>query len=349
MKRSMVALLYFCVLSLFSFVSRADDVLHIFTWEDYLDPEVVAEFEKTHHIKLKFSYFQNEEKRDRIMATRNGQGFDLILMDGLTAEAYIKLGWAAPLTENEVPNLKYNNNLWRSHQPALAGYVAPYAWGTQGVAYRSDLVRPISRFMQLFRPADELKGKIVMTPQATEMLPIALQTLGYDMYDESPQALTLAAELIAAQRPHVLTYRSLKTNGESLLVTGEAVAAVAYSGDALMLKQLNPNIEYRLPEEGGIVWFDYFIVSRYASDPEAAYAFLNFISEPRNAARNCEFTYSATYNEEALKILPEELLANQTVFPAINPRMGTHKAPSTLYKRRMMSIWHNLGFEQILQ
>ena len=69
------------------------------------------------------------------------------------------------------------------------------------------------------------------------------------------------------------------------LPRGDVVAAVGWSGDAVQLQPDNPAIQFRVPDEGCILWSDDMVIPVGAPNPGAAYEFLNFIYEPEIAAQ----------------------------------------------------------------
>jgi spermidine/putrescine transport system substrate-binding protein len=161
-----------------------------------------------------------------------------------------------------------------------------------------------------------MKGKILMSSNSAETIGMALKVLGYSMNSSKRSELKEARELLLKQAPYVKAYSAIATDLEdSQLVSGEIVALVTYSGDALMMKEFNQQVEYVLPEEGGIVWADFLCLSSNAAEPELAVQFLNFINTARNAAQNAEYLYLATPHQEALKLLPEAFLNDPIVFP----------------------------------
>ena len=68
------------------------------------------------------------------------------------------------------------------------------------------------------------------------------------------------------------------------LARGDVVAAIGWSGDAVQLQADNPNIEFRMPDEGCILWSDNMVIPVGAPNPTAAYAFMNYVYDPVNQA-----------------------------------------------------------------
>lgn len=290
--------------------------LTILTWSDYIDPEVVAEFQEKTGYQLNFTYFETDETREDYLIATDGKGYDLIMINGYTLNMYQQRGWLAPITTAEVPNLRHIDSKWLPDGARNQVYGVPYFLGTLGIAYRTDLVtRPILRWMDLFAPAEELQGRIVMIKHSRDLIGMAMRALGYSASSLDPQALTEVRELLLQQRPYVKTYSYVSVSEDSSLVQGTVWAAQIYSGDALMLQELNPNIRYVVPEEGTNLWIDNWVVAAKSENKPAAFAFIDFINKPENAAKIAEYVNYATPNLASSKLLPD----SHHTDPIINP------------------------------
>ena len=290
--------------------------LFILNWDDYLDPELVSQFEKTHNAKLTQVFYSNDEDRTEKLLETDGKGYDLILSSGVDLSRYVKQGWIAPLEFDRAPNLKHLSMKWRQAFPEAEEYAVPFFWGTLGIVYRSDLVNmPITSWKQLFMPSEELRGKIGMIDDPRDVVAMALKSLGHSANSEDRQAIAKVQDVLRAQKPFVNNYLYISLDEDSSLVKGDIYASMAYSGDALMVAEHNEDIVYVLPEEGGNLWVDYFVLAKHSRNPDLAYAFLNFINDPENAAQMAEYVYYATPNMAAEKLLDKEFLADPTIYP----------------------------------
>lgn len=156
----------------------------------------------------------------------------------------------------------------------------------------------------------------------------ALKAKGYDLNNTSPEALAQAEQLLIEQKPHVQGYRNFRLDQQSLLISGEVVAAMAYNGDALALMEYHPELRFVLPKEGSSLWVDFFAVSAASRQAELAYKFLEFINEPEMAARNAQFLKFASPNTLAKTILPDCFLSNSSIYPPVE-----YLKKSEFYKR----------------
>ena len=289
--------------------------LVVLNWADYLDPEVVGEFEATFGVKVKQIYYESDSERDKIMVKEDGKGFDVLVLDRVSVSAYVKQGWLAPIMETELANLRHLDERWQRDFADQKGYGVPYFWGTLGVAYRSDLVKePIRSWMQVFHPQQELRGHIIMINDDRDLIGMALKAQGHSINSQDLEQLKQAEALLIEQRPFVRRYGYITLDETSSLVTGEAHISMAYSGDALALQEHEPNIRYVVPQEGGSLWTDYLAVAA-TGNRTLATSFINFLNRPEIAARNASYVYYPTPNRSALEQMDEEYLHNPVIFP----------------------------------
>lgn len=306
-------------LSLFSVSAIAESKSEVvfLTWSEYMDPELVSEFEKKFNAKIKMVYFETDDMRDDLLVQTGGRGYDLILSNGVAIEKYKKHGWIEKITVNKVPNIKHIGKKWLSIFEHSKDFAVPFFWGTTGIGYRKDLVgKEIVSWQSLFKPEPRFKGKVAMIKNSQDSIGMALKMLGYSANSENQNEIKQAESVLKAQKPFVSDYSYVNLDKSSVLVTGDAVMAMIYSGDALALKEIDDNIEYVLPEEGGNIWVDYILLSKYSTNKKLAYQFLNFLNKPENAAKLAEYVYYATPNMAAKKLLPAEFLHNPVIYPS---------------------------------
>ena len=294
----------------------AANQLTLLNWAEYLDPEVLAEFQQRYGITVTESYFETDEMRNEIMFSTNGAGFDLVLTNGSAIASYVRRNWLAPISGKDLPNLRYASPRWRASFPEAATYGVPFLWGTLGIAYRTDKVsRPVTSWLDLFRPEESLKGKILMIKDSRDLIGMALKSLGYSANSTANQELDEAKQLLLAQKAYVKTYSYITLGKNSSLVTGDAHMAMIYNGDALVLQEHDPAIAFVQPREGSSLWCDFFVIPSSSTKKDLAYKFLNFIHEPAVMARLARFASYATTNTAAEKLLPPEFKEDHNIYP----------------------------------
>ena len=321
--------------------------LVVLNWADYIDPDLIAAFEARHHAKVRVVNFEDDDNRDQLLLATAGAGYDIVLVNETHVAVYRAHGWLAPLGVAQVPNLKHVDATWLDKAVDAKGYALPYFWGTLGIAYRRDLVgKAPQHWSDLIQPQAALQGHIAMLSSQREILGLALKTAGYSVNSGAHEEIDGAMKLLFAQKPYVRAYQQSLLNEKSELVTGEVSMRMMFNGDALLLRRFNDNIEYLVPPEGTALWVDYLTVMASAPNPKLAYAFLDFLNEPANAAKNAGFSNYATPNQAAAKLMPADYLNN----PSIYPNAST-LANSELFKPlppRALS-YRNTQFSHLLQ
>jgi spermidine/putrescine transport system substrate-binding protein len=322
-RRWRVALLWILIGLTFSSLPRplvaADEpVLRLYNWAAYMDPELAAEFGRRYNVRVEETYFESDTDRDQHLADTRGGGFDLVLVDAALVPAYRERGWLAPIGESRVPGLVRMGAKWRGGSTdAVQTHAFPYAWGTVGIGYRADLVETVPEsWLDLFKPGAATCGKVQIFANARELVGVALKAGGDSANSTDPLAYQRAERLLRAQKPCVASYLTAMTEPDVPLVTGSVSAAMIYNGDSVILRQFNPDIRFVMPREGGLVFTDYLVVLASSTRKELAYAFLQFLSEPVNAARLSSAIKTATPNVAGRALLPAAIRNDEAIYPS---------------------------------
>ena len=206
--------------------------------------------------------------------------------------------------------------------------------------------QPIEKMIETLPDGVSEKLQGVVRATVTRLLGMALKALGHSANSTDPAATKAAEQLLLAQKPYVKTYNYVALNENSALVSGDIVAAMIYSGDALMVQEFDENIQYLLPAEGGNIWVDYLAVVESSRNKDLAWAFINFLNQPEHAAQLAEYVYYATPNTAAEKLLPQEFLEDPVIYPSkealARSEFHTPLPPRAVKKR-------NLAFARIRQ
>ena len=285
-------------------------------WADYMDPALLSQFEALHNIHVKQIHFESDDHRNSMLAASRGTGYDLVIVNEAMLKSYINNGWLASIPVPVPENFQHLDERWINAYPESRGRAVPFFWGTLGIAYRSDLLaKPLTRWADFFQPNSVLAGRIAMMNSSREVMGMALKTLGYSLNSTVPIELKKAAALLKLQLPFVKTYRYVTNDETSSLVSGDVIASMMFNGDALMLHNINENIKYLVPEEGGNLWIDYMAVFGSSRKQQQAWTFINFLQNPKVAAKLSQHLYTATANKTATSYLPAEFLNNATIYP----------------------------------
>jgi len=272
--------------------ARADgQKLRIISWADYVPAELVAVFKKETGIDVEVTLSNNEEMISKLRAT-GGAGFDL-----------------AQPSQDRIAGTQREFGIYRAidlskikldeFQPALLDivrknatldgklYALPYLWGTDGLVVNTKRAK-VADYGDLCRP--ELKGKTSVRLRRPTLMAFAFAA-GKDpfaLYND-PKAygalLDQVGATLAACKPNLKFFYDNKDQLLNGFRSGELVAAMMWDTGGGTLNRENPDIQYVVPRSGALGWLDTFALPARARNEAAAYAWINFVMRPENAAK----------------------------------------------------------------
>lgn len=331
---------------------RADE-MRLYSWESYFGADSIAQFQKETGTTVVYDVFDsNDTVETRILA--GDSGYDVVtpnLSPHLARQ--VPLGVWAKLDKSKLPNAV-------NMDPALMATLAkvdpgnehamPWMWGTTGIGYNAAMIKaimpdaPVDSWAMVFDPKIAAKFAgcgIAMLDDSEQILGSVLIYLGLDPDTNNEADIEKAAEVIKAVRPYVRQFHG--SNYIAGLAAGDLCLAVGYSGDMLVATKRATEagkpqtIEYRLPKEGNLVWFDTLAIPADAPNPVAAHAFINFVMRPDIAAKAANETGFSTANLAALPMVDEAIRGNPNYYPTAEAAAKFH-LPS-VKSDKMLKVW----------
>jgi spermidine/putrescine transport system substrate-binding protein len=258
-------------------VSNADGKLVISNWDGYMPAELPEQFSAATGTEAEVSFHAtNEEIMGKVVAS-GGKGYDVLFVSSPFAEALNQLGLVAPIDASKIPNMKnlYPEANQLAYDPGNT-FSMPYAWGTTGLCYRSDLVSGTpDSWNDLLAPSDDLKGKITMLATDRWLMAAGLLAKGYSVNESDQGKIDEVKELLIEAKKNLLAYDD--TTFYSKLVSGEASLVHAWDGWCNYGIAENPEIKYVIPKEGTDLWVDTMVIMKSSENLDAAHEFINYI------------------------------------------------------------------------
>ncbi|GBG10955.1 spermidine/putrescine ABC transporter substrate-binding protein [Paenibacillus agaridevorans] len=289
------------------------NTLTIYNWGDYIDPELIKQFEKESGIKVIYQTFDSNEA----MMTKIKQGgttFDVAVPSEYAISKMKEDDLLLKIDHGKLPNLKHIDpdfmNL--SFDPDNA-YSVPYFWGTVGIIYNPKMVGDLTFDSWEDLWDESLRNNIFLLDGAREVMGMGLNSLGYSLNDTIQEHLQEALAKLSELTPNVKAI--VGDEIKMLIANEEAAAGLVWSGDASEIMDQNEDLDYVVPQEGSNLWFDNMVIPKTASNLEGAHAFINFMLDPEVAAQNTEYVGYSTPNKEALALLPEDISGDERFYP----------------------------------
>ncbi|MDR3134800.1 MAG: spermidine/putrescine ABC transporter substrate-binding protein [Deltaproteobacteria bacterium] len=292
--------------------------LSIFIWSEYIDLEVIEDFEKTFNVKITLNHYEsNEEMLSSLKLGREG-AYDLIVPTTYFLPSLINQGLIQPLDKSLIPNIEnLDPSFTNIEEDPGNKYSIPYQWGTSGLVVRAKPGQDYPHsFELLFKPSVE-KGNFIIFDTARDAIGAALKYLGYSANSIDKGQIQEAGELLkqAKNQPTFLSF-SGGVDGLASVMGNVASIAQVYNGEAVKASLEDPGIQYIIPKEGCEIWLDIFAIPKGAKNIQVAHEFLNFILVPENAAKLAIFSKYATPNAKALELIHEEDRNNPGIYPS---------------------------------
>ena len=286
----------------------------IFNWGEYIDEEVIEQFEEETGIEVVYDTFETNESMYPIIEA-GGVAYDAVCPSDYMIEKLIANDLLAEIDFDNVPNVKYISEGIlegsRTFDPENK-YSVPYTFGTLGILYNTALIdEEIDSWEDLWN--EEYKGNILMYNSPRDLFVAPLEILGYSINTTDEAQLNEARELLLKQKP--LIQRYVMDQIKDSMISGSASIAMSYSGEVLQLQESNPDLRYVVPKEGSNYFIDSWVIPANAENKENAEAWINFLNRPEIALKNFEYITYSTPNTGAQELLDEELLSNPAVFP----------------------------------
>ena len=288
--------------------------LHIYTWSDYIAPEVIAGFEKALGVKVVVDTFDsNEAMYAKLKA--GGTGYDIMMPSSYQIAQMAKDGMIDAIDHAKCPNVKKN------FDPAFATqivdptftYNVPYAVTYTGFMYAKGKVPEgvdVASWKALANPA--FKGRITLLDDIREVIGGGLMSLGYSINSTDPKEIDAAVAEVLKWKVN-----SRKFDAESYkteVASGATWVGHGYSTDATQIivgdedEGMAPrdDIGFALPKEGFTIAFDEMVVAKDAKRKDLAYAFINYIYEGEVAKANMEFICGPNPVKPGIDLLEED-------------------------------------------
>jgi spermidine/putrescine transport system substrate-binding protein len=310
--------------------SQTRTVVRFANWYAYIDATLkgghptLAEFTRRTGIRVDYTeLFADADQAVSLigspLAVGKDPGYDLIVVADWVLAQFIELGWAAELS----PGLL--TQAWRLQPrfrdwpvPDLQRFALPWQGGFTGIGYNGAVTRrPVTSMTDLLT-APDLRGRVSLVSDMRDVMGLILLDQGSDPADfsatEFQAALTMLRRSVGAGQIRSVTNDYLRP-----MVKGTIAAGVAWSGDILYGRELNPALQFSWPARGGMLWTDNMMIPSLAPVKANGERLMNFYYQPDAAAQLAaylRFISPALGAQTAMQQIDPALAKEKYVFPS---------------------------------
>jgi len=305
--------------------AQADDVLHLYNWNNYISAQTVERFERQCACRVVQDYYSdNEEMLAKLAA--GATGYDIIVPTGNAMESLIRQHALRALDKAQLPNLKnispaYLNTVF---DPGNV-YSVPYAYTLTLLGYNVEKMRelglPTDTWAVIFEPKylEKMKDRVTVLDSQRELMAAALKYLGYSANDTGEAHWQQASDLIIRAKPYWAAFNASSYIKE--LTVGNIWLVHGYSNDIFQAnldaqKAGRPfHIAASIPREGAVLALDSMVLHKSGPRPGLALRFMDFMLEGRNSAELTNLIGSGNPNLDALHYIKPEIAQDPAIFP----------------------------------
>ena len=307
-----------------------DRVVNVYNWSDYIDEQILEDFTAETGISVVYDTFDsNDILETKLLA--GGTGYDVVVPSGTFLARQIQAGVFQELDKAQLPNIEH---VWPEIAERIAkfdpgnAHAVNYMWGTTGFGYNIDMIKermpdaPVDSWAMILDPEVVSKFQdcgVHFLDAADELIPAALNYLGMDPDSKDAEEIEQAAAHLEKVRPYVQKFHSSEyING---LANGDICLAVGWSGDVLQARdraaeaENNVNIDYVIPKEGALMWFDNLAIPADAPNVAEAHAFIDHILRPEVIAKASNYVYYANGNIASKPMLEDDVINDPAIYP----------------------------------
>ena len=297
-----------------------DQILKVYNWSDYIDESVIPEFEQWYEeqtgesVKVIYQTFDvNETMLSKI--EKGKEDYDVVCPSDYIIERMLREDLLLPIDRDfgNTPNY-IDSNLApyiRSCFDKMEGcgknandYSVGYMWGTTGILYNAKYVtdEEASTWDVLRNP--KFADKIFIKDSARDVfsqiiiylrrddLAAGKVTLDELMHDSSDEALAAVEAYMKQVKELVAGWEA--DFGKDQMTQERGWISLNWSGDGVWAieeaAEMGVDLRYVCPKEGFTVWFDGWVIPKYARNVKAAKYWINFMSRPDIVIRNVDVT-----------------------------------------------------------
>ena len=289
--------------------------LKVLNWQGYGTDEKWALdlFEQKTGIKVIHDYFNSEQEMLTKLRTSPGT-YDVVLMNNTFVMEAANEGLIQPVDTAKIPHFNDLNVALRDSERFVKDgkhYAVAWVWGVTSFAYSTDkIATPPDSLEALWDPANA--GKVGWRDDAIEAIQFGALATGQDM--NAPADMEKIKQKLMTLKPQIKTFWSSEDEWNKYMAAGDYTISTYWSGSAARSKKaFKLPVDFVVPKEGAIGWFDGLAVAANAPNLDGAHAFIDFMVDPEFYVKwDTDVGAPASANAKANEALPADAM-NRTV------------------------------------
>jgi spermidine/putrescine transport system substrate-binding protein len=308
------------------------DTLNLATWPNYHSQEVLDAFTANTGVAINVGVYGSTEEMEAKIRAGNS-GIDVVLPSNYAIEGWVADNLIEPLDYSKLPNFvaaDWNARFMNQAFDPGNKVSIPKNWGTTGIAYRSSKVtEDVTTWEQFFDLAGTTyEGKSLIVDHQISSFGSAAVAMGFSLNTIDPAEMAEVEAMLTALKPKLF---AISSDVQPPLRNLDTWLSIAWTGDGVQVGRDNEDARYVVASDGGELWIDSYTVAADAPHRDAAYAFLDYILQPEQAAAETEFCLFPHANDKATALLIDEVKNNTVIYPSADSLVKLEYAVNATY------------------
>jgi len=281
--------------------------INIITWNDFAQEPVVNSVEDELGVTVEVE--PSTSSTEMFQRMNQGGEFDIAVPNNNLVPRFLDAGIIEPVDMDVVTNYgdiygKFRSFVDQQFTRDGNAYGVPVRWGWYGYAYNTDELPEHTPSYRVMFEEDyvdaDLSGEIIMYDEAAKTMPVAALYLAASENDPSyrealtendrmtfsEQQLNAMRDLLIEQKPRLEGYISSDTTFIQQFQEGNFLVGHSGRNEIIRLRENQgvENVEFVVPQEGAMAWYETAVVASESDNVETAFEVINEYIAPGTGA-----------------------------------------------------------------
>lgn len=323
----------------------AAETLNALVWCDHTDPALIEPFERAHDVKVNLKDYEGTGTALSIIEQSQPGDWDVFVVDGVDVPRVAEAGILAPLPAGELPTADLFPELVMAENHTRDGktYAISEKFGYNTISYNRTRVDPADMTDMSIIWSGKYAGRIAVYDYYLPVMGMVAIGLGRKTADLTEADLPAIREKLFAMKASARQIGEV-VSSQTAIATGEVDVLVG--GGEWVTAGLNaeiPDLDWVLPEQGGVRWSQSIGVFASSTKPDLAFEFVKYVLSPEGQARlatsSCYWAMPANRKAAAHLSDQQRRALRWDDQPGYLARSQLYPAPSAELDARMQDVW----------
>ncbi|MFD1795586.1 spermidine/putrescine ABC transporter substrate-binding protein [Paracoccus aurantiacus] len=270
----------------FAPAAYAED-LNALIWCDHADPALLEPFEQAHDVRVNVKEYEGTAAGLTLLEQSRPGDWDVMVIDAVDVGRAVERGFLAPLPADQLPTADFFPEVVLQDHTTIDGqtYAVTEKFGYNTLAFNKAKVDAADMESLGALWSGKYDGRIAIYDYYLPVLGLVGLQDGIATKDLDAAALDKIREPLMSLKAASRQVSDVVAS-QTALATGEVDVLIG-GGEWLtaVLNAENPDLDWTIPKEGGLLWAQSIAMVEGTERPELALEFIKYITSPEGQAR----------------------------------------------------------------